>query len=183
MKKKILNIVALATISCSAINSIATSDSKLEMVKKLLSDDSITISVKKKFFEDKDTSVLDIHVTTKDGKVTLTGSANNMNAIEKATLLAKSTDGVHEVVSQIKVAKSDSATSNVASDLAITTYIKLGLLKDKDLSILDIHVTTVNGTVTLEGIVADVDQSEKAILIAKSAKGVKEVNSKLHITK
>ena len=68
-----------------------------------MSDASITAAVKSKLLADTMVSGLKIDVDTKDGVVTLTGPVKNQAEANQAQKLAQSTDGVHRVVSNMKV--------------------------------------------------------------------------------
>ncbi len=144
----------------------------------LLSDINITASIKRKLFEESDVNSTRVNVVTEHGKVTLTGTVTDEQIEEKVISIAKNTNGVKEVVSKIEI-----GSKNITSDARITTLIKLRLLEDEHLSSLDIHVITVNGKVTLTGVVPDKESNKRAIGIAKLTNGVKQVESKLSIKK
>lgn len=65
----------------------------------------ITATIKTKFLSDRDLSQQEVKVSTKDGRVTLSGTANTHLDIVKAIKLAMDTDGVHEVSSEIQIRK------------------------------------------------------------------------------
>ncbi|WP_168194244.1 BON domain-containing protein [Thermodesulfobacterium sp. TA1] len=66
-------------------------------------------------------------------------------------------------------------------DAKITSQVKLKLIEDKDIKALSIDVDTVNGVVTLTGIVENEYQKAKAVEIAKSVPGVKAIINNLQI--
>ena len=68
-----------------------------------LDDVSITTSVSAEIAKDNDLSVLKINVDTKDGAVTLNGSAPTDAAREKAGSIAKAVKGVHSVDNKLVV--------------------------------------------------------------------------------
>lgn len=74
-----------------------------------------------------------------------------------------------------------SKIKNLVGDTAITAAIKTGFLADPDIKGLDIHVTTVNGIVTLTGVVPTVEMKEKAISKASDTDGVEDVLSKIRV--
>jgi hyperosmotically inducible protein len=88
------------------------------------------------------------------------------------------------IVSSVHAATStDSSTiQNIIPDTTITAAIKSKYLTDGRISGLNIHVETINGKVTLTGVVPNDDIEEIAELIAKNTNGVKEVISKLETT-
>lgn len=68
-----------------------------------LDDVSVTASVSAEIAKESDLSVLKINVDTKDGAVTLNGSAPTEAAREKAGTIAKSVKGVHSVDNKLMV--------------------------------------------------------------------------------
>lgn len=63
------------------------------------------------------------------------------------------------------------------SDTWITTKVKTALMTTKGIPSTDISVTTVNGVVTLTGVVDTKMQVKKAIAVAKSIDGVHKVDA------
>jgi hyperosmotically inducible protein len=66
-------------------------------------DAAITGKVKTKFLADPDVKGLAIDVDTKDGVVTLNGSADKAGNVDKAVSIAKATDGVKSVDNKLTV--------------------------------------------------------------------------------
>jgi hyperosmotically inducible protein len=67
------------------------------------------------------------------------------------------------------------------TDTTITTKVKAELAKDKATKAKDIHVTTKDGVVILDGAVTSVAEKEKAETDAKSIKGVVSVQNNLRV--
>lgn len=63
----------------------------------------------------------------------------------------------------------------------ITTKVKMALLTGEDVPALDVNVDTVNGRVTLHGIVANESQKTRAEEVARGVDGVKEVRNLLQV--
>lgn len=76
----------------------------------MVSDATITASVKTKLMADSRTDAMDINVDTVNGQVTLRGTAGNAQEKMAATELAKSADGVKNVVNNLTL--SDDARTN-----------------------------------------------------------------------
>jgi hyperosmotically inducible protein len=74
-----------------------------------------------------------------------------------------------------------STTGKVVSDTVITTKIKADLVRDPDLSALDVHVETVKGVVMLSGFVESQKEADKAVQLARSVDGVTDVKSALKV--
>ncbi len=74
------------------------------------------------------------------------------------------------------------ADSCLAKDAAITTKIKAKLAQEKLSTLAHIDVDTdKNGVVSLSGTVANQEERDKAVSIARSVEGVVSVNSELRI--
>ena len=63
------------------------------------------------------------------------------------------------------------------TDTWITTKVKTELMATKGIPSTEITVTTVNGNVTLAGVVETKAQVQKAIAVAQAVKGVHNVDS------
>lgn len=74
-----------------------------------------------------------------------------------------------------------STTGKVVSDTVITTKIKADLVRDPDLSALEVHVETVRGVVMLSGFVESQKEADKAVQLARSVEGVTDVKSALKV--
>jgi len=146
-----------------------------------------TATIKSKLLWNSNTEGLDIDVTTNNGVVTLTGTAQSDEAKDLAGMLAKDTDGVHRVDNEIRVngeataaAKAQNAADDAGeaiSDAWITSNVKSSYLLSSNLSGLDISVDTKNGVVALSGTVMSSEEKDLAIQTAENIKGVKEVTA------
>lgn len=85
---------------------------------------------------------------------------------------AATADKTHEAGTKTRVA---------ASDTAITTKVKAGLLKEPNLESLGIHVETEKGVVMLSGFVNSKDEADKAVKVAKDVEGVTRVKSAIKV--
>nr|MBA3296582.1 BON domain-containing protein [Acidobacteriota bacterium] len=70
-----------------------------------ISDAWITTKLKSKYYVDDDVKGLNIDVTTNGGVVTLTGKVSNAAERAKALSLAKTTDGVKQVVDKLTIGR------------------------------------------------------------------------------
>lgn len=82
-----------------------------------------------------------------------------------------------------KVATDPRSVGTQIDDAKITSKIKIKFLEDKEIKAFSIDVDTVNGVVTLTGIVETEEQRRRAVEIAKSVPGVKAVINNLQIKK
>lgn len=62
-------------------------------------------------------------------------------------------------------------------DSAITTKVKAMLVKDPDVSAIEIQVTTVDGVVQLSGFVSTDEERQKAEMLTKEIEGVQSVDN------
>ncbi|UXI69059.1 BON domain-containing protein [Tahibacter amnicola] len=72
----------------------------------------------------------------------------------------------------------DHDSSQPMGDTWITTKVKTELLADSAVKGTDINVTTINGVVTLAGVLDNQVAIDKAITIAKNVKGVTDVDTR-----
>ena len=74
-----------------------------KVIKDATADARVTGAIKAKLVKDPDLSAWDIHVSTTDGVVTMSGSVSSPELIGKAMELALDTDGAQQVISTIQV--------------------------------------------------------------------------------
>lgn len=153
----------------------------------VISDASITATVKSKLLWSKHAQGMSANVDTKSGKVTLEGTTDSAEAKEMAGLLASNTDGVRSVENNLKVDKASgkkdksgkekSDIGQSISDTWITTKVKSTLIYSSNVSSSDISVNTKGGVVTLSGNVKSSAERDAAVDLAKNVKGVRSVNA------
>ena len=81
----------------------------------VVEDPAITAAVKTKLLADKTVSGLKIDVDTKDGVVTLNGSADTRAEAQRAVKLARGTTGVKRVVNKLTVASAGKPAATPAT--------------------------------------------------------------------
>ena len=74
-----------------------------QALKDATEDGRVTTAIKAKLVRDSDLSAWDIHVSTTDGVVTLSGTVSSPDLIGKAMGLALDTDGARQVISTLQV--------------------------------------------------------------------------------
>ncbi len=82
-------------------------------------------------------------------------------------------------VAGYQVGKDDRPLGTKVDDAAITSGVKAKLAKDDHVNALDVNVDTYEGVVTLHGHVPSRSAAGRAAELARSVKGVKDVQSKL----
>jgi osmotically-inducible protein OsmY len=99
---------------------------------------------------------------------------------ETAAVTAQKTDNAVDTAGD-KTKDAAAKTKLAASDTAITTKVKAGLVKEPDLESLGIHVETEKGVVMLSGFVNSKAEADKAVKVAKSVDGVSTVKSAIKV--
>ena len=89
--------------SMAASDAMAATENAMSKAGDAVGDAAITGKVKTKFLADPDVKGLSIDVDTKDGVVTLNGSADKAGNVDKAVSIAKGTEGVKSVENKLTV--------------------------------------------------------------------------------
>ncbi|HTX06254.1 MAG TPA: BON domain-containing protein [Stellaceae bacterium] len=79
------------------------------------------------------------------------------------------------------VAWADNGSNQPMKDSYITTKVKAELAADHDTKAREIHVTTIDGVVTLRGVVKSDAEKDRAERDAMRVKGVREVHNRLKV--
>ena len=115
-----------------------------------------------------------VSVSVQNQEVLLTGVVQDPTWSQEAERLAKSVEGVKNVINHIETEGAETMGS-MTSDGWITTRIRSKLLFESDLYSLNYTVETANGTVYLTGIGQNEAEINRVIDIAKNIGGVKKV--------
>lgn len=75
--------------------------------------------------------------------------------------------------------KRHESTGEYIDDTVLTTKVKASILGDSRLKVLQIDVETFKGIVQLSGFVDTQEAAERAVHLARTVKGVKQVNNSL----
>jgi osmotically-inducible protein OsmY len=102
------------------------------------------------------------------------------NTRQAANTTAQKTDNALDKTGD-KTKDAAATTKLAASDTAITTKVKAGLVKEPDLESLGIHVETEKGVVMLSGFVNSKAEADKAVKVAKGVDGVSTVKSAIKV--
>jgi osmotically-inducible protein OsmY len=102
------------------------------------------------------------------------------NTRQAANATADKTDNTLDKAGD-KTKDAAASTRLAASDTAITTKVKAGLVKEPDLESLGIHVETEKGVVMLSGFVNSKAEADKAVKVAKGVDGVSTVKSAIKV--
>ena len=151
-------------------------------------DAGITTAVKSKLAVDTDVKAYQIDVDTTNKVVTLSGSVDTVNAKARAVELARGTDGVANVIDNIRVTTIVAAPSvpdaerAMFTDPSLTTAVKSKLIGDDLVKARNIDVDTRDGVVTLTGQVRSQAEKDQALKLARETEGVKSVVDRITMT-
>lgn len=146
----------------------------------IIDDASITAAVKSKLMWSRYIDSSTTKIITKKGMVTLTGSAENKDAVELAGNLAMTTRGVMSVDNKLKVAANPdqkSKSSTVMADSWITTKVKSTFMYSTNVDSSTIEVNTSKGVVTLTGLVDSGAEKALAVQLARNIRGVHSIEA------
>lgn len=147
----------------------------------VMDDVGIATAVKSKLIWSRYTDALDISVESINGDVTLKGSTDSDVSKELAGKLAINTHGVDSVDNQLHVTSPSRTDAQEVgqeiSDSWITTKVVTSLLYSSNVAGRNISVTTSEGIVTLTGTLGSGAERELAIELARSIRGVKDVDA------
>ncbi|HEX5464716.1 MAG TPA: BON domain-containing protein [Burkholderiales bacterium] len=73
------------------------------------------------------------------------------------------------------------STGEYVDDATITSKVKAAFVPDKQVSALDIHVTTYRGVVQLSGFADNPEEIQRATELARNVKGVKAVKNDVQL--
>ena len=92
-------------------------------------------------------------------------------------------DKAAQAASDAKESASEKAetTGEYMDDSAITAKVKLAILRDPDLKVFQISVTTTGGVVTLSGAVDSQQSIDRASAVARDTRNVKSVENNLTV--
>lgn len=174
-------------------------------------DAGITTNVKNRLAAENTVQAEQIDVDTNNGVVTLTGTVESESARQQAVMIARNTDGVRDVIDQLRVDatapttgigpgvdtpdggasisdrageavdRTGGAAGAAVTDAALTTMVKTKLLADETVKGLDINVDTSDGVVTLSGRVSSQAEADRAQELARDTDGVRQVVSNLRV--
>lgn len=107
----------------------------------------------------------------------ITRSATVLCLCLSAAIAAMGAASANEPVKDEGKSRPKADSSQPVDDSWITTKVKADLLATENVPGSDIEVKTVNGTVTLKGMVTSKAQKDKAVDVARNIKGVSNVDA------
>jgi osmotically-inducible protein OsmY len=147
------------------------------------SDSWIALKVRSRLLMKGHVSATNTKVTSSDGVVTLTGTADSVAQKDLTTAYAKDIEGVKSVKNETVVKYTSDAGRTVGEkmdDASITSQVKYALLTHKGTSALKTKVTTLEGVIVISG--EAISDTQKALVtkLAEDVRGAVSVNN--HMT-
>ncbi len=139
-----------------------------------MSDSNICTKVKMNLYNFNVDLHAKVSVSVQNQEILLTGIVQDPSWAQEAERLAKSVEGVKNVINNIET-EGDETLGSMTSDGWITTRIKSKLLFENDLYSLNYTIETANGTVYLTGIGQSEEEINRVVEIARNVGGVKKV--------
>ena len=167
--------VAAAVVGTAAVGTKAATDPR--SVGTQVDDGTLEVRVNSALSKDEQIKKeARINVTAYQGKVLLVAQSPNADLSARAKQIAMGVAGANEVYNEIRQGQ-PIGLGEASNDTWITTKVKADLAVTDGVKSTDISVTTVDGVVTLTGVLASETGREKAIAVAKGIKGVKRVDA------
>jgi hyperosmotically inducible protein len=148
----------------------------------VMTDASVTASIKMNLLEDADIPALAINVDTHDGIVTLFGQADNEEQRKIAEAHARHVPGVIEVRNEIRIVDSDQSMETVA-DVTLEKEVRKAVDKREPLQRCPIVVSVKGGVVRLLGNVPNSELKLAAATTARTVSGVRSVRNELQVAR
>ena len=137
-------------------------------------DDRIRGDILSAFVEREVGRLKNITVDVYEQNVLLTGTVTGPQARDTAGVVAASAEGVGRIINEIQVIE-DSSLRDKTEDLSIENMLKGSLRKSNKINSFNLRWHSVNGVVYMFGRATSQQERDKALQIARSVKGVRDV--------
>ena len=124
--------------------------------------------------------VLSVSSKVVDGHIYLTGTVDSVDEKILLTKIAWKTEGARSVKNNIKV-KDKFSLKNSAKDLLITSQLKVALLSNKQVSMANYQINTVNQIIFIFGIAKSESEKREVINEAKIIQEVKNIDASIFL--
>lgn len=147
------------------------------------SDSWMAVKIRSRLLMKSNVSASTTKVSTNDGVVTLTGTADSLAQKELTEAYAKDIDGVKSVKNEIVVKENNSTAAanktigETIDDASITSQVKYALLHHRSTSALKTKVTTTNGVIRVTGDVSSDAEKDLVTKLAGDVRGAKSVTN------
>ncbi|MDC0385031.1 BON domain-containing protein [bacterium] len=124
--------------------------------------------------------VLSVSSKVVDGHIYLTGTVDSVDEKILLTKIAWKTEGARSVKNNIKV-KDKFSLKNSAKDLLITSQLKVALISNKQVSMANYQINTVNQIIFIFGIAKSESEKREVINEAKIIPDVKNIDASIFL--
>jgi len=148
------------------------------------SDSWIALKIRSRLLVKGNVSATSTNVSSLQGVVSLTGTADNVAQKELTEVYAKEIEGVKSVKNDIVVKNTAPATPTIADkidDASITSQVKFALLNHKSTSALKTKVTTNDGVISISGEAATEAEKSLVTKLAQDVRGAKSVGNTMTV--
>ncbi|MFL0249555.1 BON domain-containing protein [Clostridium neuense] len=141
-------------------------------------DDSISTTIKKNIIKEMEDTSKDIHITTKDGYVTLTGVANVLYEKLKCEQIAKKIYGVKTIENDIAI-----TTDGTVTDRELTEKLNENLRTSPDSDkFLGVTGKVNGGSALLIGEIENEKYKKEALMVACKTYGIKDIVNNIDVS-
>ncbi|MFH2058070.1 MAG: BON domain-containing protein [Pseudomonadota bacterium] len=167
--------LAIGTAGVSGYN--VTGDER--SIGTIFDDSVISSTVKSRMISDDFVKARYIDVDVLNGVVYLIGVIESASQKRMAADIARGVEGVRKVENQLVVGKT--SAGQILDDSILTSKIKTELLKTADIRSNNVDVDTVNGVVTLTGIVSSYNEKNKILYIVQKISNDRSIKDNLSV--
>ena len=172
MKRLVINsLLCGALLALTACSPAMLSDGTKDL------DSAISAKIEESLEANADVKARQVHVSTRESVVYLTGVVDSEDARREAARVAWRTAGVDGVVNDLTVG--ERTVGDWVDDVLISSRLKAMLIADMEVRASDIDVSSSQGVVTLIGRVRSPAMKQGAERIARGIKGVTDVHNEL----
>ena len=172
---------AIENVERAANTAAEKTKSAARAASKELSDSWITLKTKLSLFADERVSGTDVHVTTRQGVIVLTGKVGTEEARLAAEETAATIEGAKKVENHLAVVPTAARKTVDRKDDQIAKDVESRIEKDPSLKKADIDVHADKGMVTLTGKAPTLRTSVRASEVAYRVPGVRAVHNELSV--
>ena len=165
---------ASALIGVGATAGVAVAQER--SIGQAVDDATILADINHKLLQRSETLFINVDVEVVEGRVLLTGNVKlPANRIDVARM-AWQAKGVREVLNELEI-RDTGSLRDYATDVWITTQLKVKFLGDTEISAINYSIDTLNGVVYLFGIAQSQKELDRATGHARNIRGVSKVVS------
>lgn len=145
----------------------------------MFDDSVISSTVKTKMIGDELVKARYIDVDVLNGVVYLIGVVESSSQKRMAGDIARGVEGVRSVNNQLIIGTT--SAGQILDDSFLTSKIKTELIKTENVKSNNVDVDTVNGVVTLTGIVSSVQEKNKVLYVVQQVSGSHSIQDNISI--